>query len=100
MSLDGEGSKVAYALKDNTLRMIANLRSGGFSSVYSLYAEMDFITGKMLVTNKVADKDIKRGFYVNTESVTWLNDAFILAYYDKQRIFRTTLDAQMQLLSY
>ena len=42
MSLDGEGSKVAYALKDNTLRMIANLRSGGFSSVYSLYAEMDF----------------------------------------------------------
>ena len=54
----------------------------------------------MLVTNKVADKDIKRGFYVNTESVTWLNDSFILAYYDKQRIFRTTLDAQMQLLSY
>lgn len=100
MSLGGEGSKVAYSLKDNTLRMVANLRSGSFSSVYSLYAEMDFTTGKMLVTNKVADKDIKKGFYVNTESVTWLNDSFILAYYDKQRIFRTTLDAQMQLLSY
>jgi hypothetical protein len=100
ISLGGEGSKIAYSLKDNTLRMIANMRSGSLSSVSSLYGEMDFTTGKMLKTTKVPDKDIKGGFYVNTESVTWLDNSFILPYFDKQRVFRTTLDVQMQLLNY
>ncbi|WP_316818071.1 hypothetical protein [Pedobacter nyackensis] len=100
MSLGGEGSKIAYSLKDNTLRMVANVRAGGMSSVSSLYGEMDFTTGKMLKTTKIPDKDIKGGFYVNTESVTWLDNSFILPYFDKQRIFRTTLDVQMQQLSY
>lgn len=100
MSLDGEGSKVAYSLKDNTLRMVANMRSGGFSSVSSLYSEMDFSTGKMLKTNQVPDKDIKSGFYVNTGAVNWLDQSFILPYADKQRVFRTTVDVQMQLLNY
>jgi hypothetical protein len=100
MSLDGEGSKIAYSLKDNKLRMVANMRSGSFSSVSSLYGEMDFTTGKMFKTTKVPDKDIKGGFYVNTESVTWLDNSFILPYFDKQRVFRTTIDVQMQLLNY
>lgn len=100
MSLDGEGSKVAFSLKGNTLRMVANMRNGSLSTLSSLFAEMDFTTGKMIKTNKIFDKEIKRGFYVNTESVTWLNESFILPYYDKPRIFKMTLDAQMQLLNY
>ncbi|WEK17689.1 MAG: hypothetical protein P0Y49_12870 [Candidatus Pedobacter colombiensis] len=100
MSLDGEGSKIAYSLKGNVLRMVANMRTGSLSTTSSLFAEMDFTTGKMLSTSKIYNRDIKRGFYVNTESVTWLNESFILPYYDKQRVFRTTIDAQMQLLSY
>ncbi len=100
MSLDGEGSDIAYTLKNNTLRMIANVRSGSLSSVSSWYGEMDFVSGKMLKFTKVPDKEIKGGFYVHTPAVTWLDQSFILPYFDKQRIFRTTLDAQMQLLSY
>lgn len=100
MSAQGEGSKIAFSLKGNVLRMVANMRSGSFSSASSLFAEMDFSTGKMLTTNKISDKDIKRGFYVNTESVTWLNESFILPYYDRPRIFKMTLDAQIQQLSY
>lgn len=100
MSLGGEGSKVAFSLKDNVLRMVANMRTGNLGSCSSLFAEMDFTTGKMLTTNKISDKDIKRSFYVNTESVTWLDDSFILPYYDRPRIFKITFDVQMQLLSY
>jgi hypothetical protein len=100
MSVDGEGSKIAFSLTGNTLRMVANRRSGSLSAVSSLYGEMDFLTGKMLKFNKVPDKDIKSGLYVNTESVTWLNESFILPYYDKQRVLRTTIDVQMQLLNY
>ena len=100
MSVSGEGSKVSYQLNSNTLRMIANMRSGSFSGVSSLYAEMDFKTGQVLAINKIPDSDIKSGFYVNTESVSWLNGSCILPYFDKQRILRTTRDVQIQLVGY
>lgn len=100
MSLQGEGSKLAFSLQGNVLKMVANMKTGSLSTVSSLFAEMDFVTGKMLTTNKIVDKDIKRGFYVNTESVTWLNESFILPYYDRPRVFKLTIDAQMQQLSY
>lgn len=100
MSFIGEGSNMAYSLSSNTLRIIANMKTGPLSSVSSLYAEMDFNTGQMLKMSEIPGNDIKSGFYVNTESVSWLSGSYILPYFDKQRVLRTTKDVQLQVLSY
>lgn len=100
MSLSGEGSKIAYSLKNNIFRLIANVKAGSLSSTSSLYAEMDFTNGKMLKMNKVPDDDIGSGHYVNPESVSWLDGSCIVPYLDRQRVLSTKLHTQIQLLSY
>ncbi|MES2455735.1 MAG: hypothetical protein V4594_09355 [Bacteroidota bacterium] len=100
LSINGEGSEVSYALSSNILRMVANVRTSGFSSVTSLYGEMDLKTGQMLKLNLIPGGDIISGFYINAASVIWFNESCILPYFDRQRVFRTTRDAQVQLLKY
>lgn len=100
LSYLGEGGAVAYSLSSNILRIIANMKAGSFTSVSSLYAEMDFNTGQMLKMSEIPGDDIKKGLYVNTESVSWLDGLCILPYIDKQRVLRITRDAQIQVLSY
>ncbi|TDQ11541.1 hypothetical protein [Pedobacter metabolipauper] len=100
ISPDGEGAKVAYFPKNNTLRIIANMKATSLSSVSSIYAEMDLSTGKMLKTNKIADEDIKKGYYANTKSVIWFDESCILPYLDRQRILSSKLGLQIQQLSF
>lgn len=100
MSVDGEGSQVAYSLKNNILRFIANVKPGTLTGTYSLYAEMNFNTGQMLKMTRIPDQDISAGHYVNPESVSWLDQSCIVPYLDRQRILSTKLHMQIQLLKY
>jgi len=100
MSVNGEGSKISYSLKGNLFRMIANHKSSSLGNTSSLYAELDFNTGQMLKLSKIPSEDISRGNYVNSESVSWLDNSFIIPYLERQRVLSTKLNMQIQLLNY
>jgi hypothetical protein len=98
MSQEGEGNEIAFSLKNNTMRMIANNKSGMFANWTYLYIEMDFSTGQILKINKIPAGDIKKGAHIDTPSVLWYDDYFMLPYFGFRTILSSKITVQLQLL--
>lgn len=98
MSQEGEGNDIAFSLKNNTMRMVANSKTGMFGFWTYLYIEMDFLTGKMLKINKIPAADIRAGSHIDTSSVLWYDDYFMLPYFGYRNMLSSKVSFQLQLL--
>lgn len=98
MSQEGEGNEIAFSLKNNTMRMIANNKSGMFSFWSYLYIEMDFLTGQILKINKIPAEDVKKGSHIDTASVLWYDDYYMLPYFGFKTILSSKTSVQLQLV--
>jgi hypothetical protein len=98
-SVMGEGSDVSFNLAGNTLRILAN-QTDGFTSVATMYAEMDMESGKINKMNMISKDDIKNSYYANTEYISWLNDSFVIPFVERMGIFSKKVDLQLLQLKY
>jgi len=98
-SITGEGSEVAFNLKENNLRILANHKDGG-NSVATIYSEMDLNTGKILKINLIPKDNIKGAYYASTNAISWFKDSFIVPYLAHQGMFSKQIDVQLLQLSY
>ncbi|NII81387.1 MULTISPECIES: hypothetical protein [unclassified Pedobacter] len=94
----GEGSDVSFNQTENTLRILANQSDGG--SVATMYAEMDLGSGTINKINMIPKDDIKSSYYANTESISWLNNSFVIPFVERMGIFSKKVDLQLLQLKY
>jgi len=98
-SSTGEGSEVAFNLKENNLIILANNKDGG-NSVATIYSEMDLNTGKILKINLIPKDNIKGSYYASTNGISWFKDSFSIPYLERQGMFSKQIDVQLLQLSY
>ncbi|GGG96664.1 hypothetical protein [Pedobacter zeae] len=94
----GEASDLSFNQTENTLRILANQSDGG--SVATIYAEMDLGSGKINKISMIPKDDIKSSYYANTESISWLNNSFIIPFVERMGIFSKKVDLQLLQLKY
>jgi len=94
-----EGSEVSFHLKDNILHILANQKDG-MMSVATMYAEMHIQTGEISKISLLSKKDIKNSYYANTESISWLNDSFVVPFVEHMRLLTKKVDIQLLQLKY
>lgn len=94
----GEGSELSFNQAENTLRILANQSDGG--SVATMYAEMDLKSGAISKINMIPKDDIKNSYYANTESISWLNNSFVIPFVERMGVFSKKVDLQLLQLKY
>jgi len=94
----GEGSDASFNQIGNTLRILANQSDGG--SVATMYAEMDLGSGTINKINMIPKDDIKSSYYADTESISWLNNSFVIPFVERMGIFSKKVDLQLLQLKY
>ncbi len=99
ISLQGEGSDLAFNKKENILRIVANQKDGG-RDVATVYAEMDLKTGQMLKITELPKDHIKDSYYANTSALWWQNTSFTIPFFQKPALLVKKQDVQLQQLSY
>lgn len=98
-SLKGEGSQIAFSLKGDLLRMVANQKRG-LGAVTTRYAEMDMKSGKILKLVELPKDDIRNQYYADTEAMWWQNSSFTLPFVERRGWFSDKVDMQFLQLSY
>ncbi|TKC59168.1 hypothetical protein FBD94_16685 [Pedobacter hiemivivus] len=99
-NMTNQGFDVAFNLKGSTLKMLYNKKSNVNSDVVPIYSEMDIENGKILKMNKIMGAETNEDYFMNTKSVSWMDQSCVIPYLDRQRAFSIKLGMQMQLVNH